>query len=274
MSKLQEIQTIREALERNLSKIDGLCTHYSTNEGRSIKQIQEMHERLLTKCEDILKGLRALYPNSVVLTDQIKKMAKGAEEVYPYEHVYGDDRVFPIKEWDFWHQHINDGDIFKKRKSFFAFKADLLMLLSEYAKPDNLLTKDGTVATADLAKLNPNVIDINNSPNFIDTPLKGIFKDGNRYNEIIQLLIDNGLIISNQNVLIWKGFRPNRKIDLIAFCEVLFNKSLLTDRVDNYRKMTPILNETFPGFTISKKSFGKSDSVNIHGAFKELLSSF
>ena len=133
--------------------------------------------------------------------------------------------------------------------------------------------------TEQIEKHNPTTIKIQDFQRDInktipETELKSLFKDGNKYDEIIQLLINKGLILNNQNVLIWKGFKANRKIDIVAFCEVLYNKSLLKNRIDNYIIMHPILNNTFLDFTISKKSFSNLDSNNIQTQFKELLSSF
>lgn len=156
MSKAQEIQIIREALGDHLSQIEGKCNAFSTNVRLSINQIQEMHKGLLNECEDILKKLQTQYPNSMILIEQIKKMTKGVEQVYPFEHVYGDDRILPVKEWNFFHKHMNDKDIFIKRKSFFAFKDDLLTLLSEYAKSDCLMiANSGIVIKDDEKKTSP-----------------------------------------------------------------------------------------------------------------------
>lgn len=133
--------------------------------------------------------------------------------------------------------------------------------------------------TKQVEKHNPTIIKIEDlqgdiNKNIPETPLKGLFKDVNVYDKIIKLMRDKGLIINTQEVLIWKGFKANRKIDIVAFCEVLFNKNLLKNRIDNYEFMHPILNETFLDFKISKKSYSNSNSFKIQNQFNELLSSF
>jgi hypothetical protein len=95
---------------------------------------------------------------------------------------------------------------------------DFLPHLIEHQKEREQLDKNQNVTT------NDNSLTIDHLP---DTPLKDLFKDVCIYNKVIKLMIDKKLIINNQEILIWKGFKANRKIDVVAFLEVLYSKNIL-----------------------------------------------
>jgi len=108
-----------------------------------------------------------------------------------------------------------------------------------------------------------------------ETLLKGLFKDGTVYNKVIGLMISKGLISHNFDGLTWRGIRLNRKYEVVAFCDVLYSKGLLNNKVDSFSFLLPIFKGTFIDFSISDKTFRhKNISVLRDSEYENILSGF
>lgn len=95
-----------------------------------------------------------------------------------------------------------------------------------------------------------------------DTPLKQLFKDGTKYDEVILLMIKQGLINQTSEGLQWHGYRPGAKYEPIAFFDVLSAKGLLMGKTDGY--VVSILSGTFLGYKCSDRTARKT--VEIYNA--------
>lgn len=105
------------------------------------------------------------------------------------------------------------------------------------------------------------------------TPLKSLFKDPAKYDEVIQLMKSNLLITINFNGLKWNGIQSNRKYEVVAFCDELYSKGLLNNSVDDFGVMLPILKGTFIDFSLSDKTFRhKGIGVLRNSIFEPILS--
>jgi hypothetical protein len=112
-----------------------------------------------------------------------------------------------------------------------------------------------------------------NQKNIIsETPLIGLFKDKPTYDKVIQLMITKGVIIKNPTGLKWCGLRKGCAYQVAAFCDALFSKDLLNHKVDDYRFMKPILQNTFTGFSISDRTFRNKSIAVSRVKFDAILS--